>query len=113
MKKFRVYVVAMLAIAIACIGFVACNPKNDEKQSVLVVGTTMSVDSLNRLDSNGGAPGYNFDKIASTVSQIAAVSNIDGKYIGVDCNYALSKDGKTLTLTQKDGYKCARRPIRC
>ena len=105
MKKFRVYVVAILAIAIACIGFVACNPKNDEKQSVLVVGTTMSVDSLNRLDSNGGAPGYNFDKIASTVSQIAAVSNIDGKYIGVDCNYALSKDGKTLTLTQKDGYK--------
>lgn len=106
MKKSGIFIAAILVLVIACIGLVACNPKDEAKQpSVLVVGTTTTVDTLNRLDAKGGAPGYNFDKIASSVSQIAAVSKIDGEYVGVDCDYALSEDGKTLMLTQKDGYK--------
>lgn len=107
MKKSSFFIAVMLVLVIACIGLVACNPKDEAKQpSVLIVGTTMTVDTLNRLDTSGSATGgYYFDKIASSVSQIAAVSKIDGEYVGVDCDYALSEDGKTLTLTQKDGYK--------
>ncbi|HAT83735.1 MAG TPA: hypothetical protein DCS37_02410 [Clostridiales bacterium] len=107
MKKSSIFIAAMLVLVIVCIGLVACNPKDESKQSsILVVGTTMTVDTLNRLDTSGSATGgYYFDKIASSVSQIAAVSKIDGEYVGVDCDYALSEDGKTLMLTQKDGYK--------
>lgn len=107
MNKSKIIVAMMLVFIIATtsIAFVACNPKNNTKESVLMVGTTTVVDSLNRLDAAGGAPGYNFDKIASVVSQISAVSKIDGKFVGVDCDYKVSKDGKTVTLTQKEGYK--------
>ena len=107
MNKSKIIVAMMLVFIIATtsIAFVACNPKNNTKESVLMVGTTTVVDSLNRLDAAGGAPGYNFDKIASVVSQISAVSKIDGKFVGVDCDYKVSEDGKTVTLTQKEGYK--------
>lgn len=107
MNKSKVIVAMMLVFIIATtsIALVACNPKNNTKESVLMVGTTTVVDSLNRLDAAGGAPGYNFDKIASVVSQISAVSKIDGKFVGVDCDYKVSEDGKTVTLTQKEGYK--------
>lgn len=91
--------------AIACITLVACNQNGESQERVLIVGTTTVVDSLNRLDAAGGAPGYNFDKIASVVSQISAVSKIDGKYVGVACDYSVSEDGKTVTLTQKANYK--------
>ncbi len=96
----------ILLVAVAtCAMLAACNPQGDTPENVLVVGTTMVVDSLNRLDSNGGAPGYNFDKIAATVSQISAVAKIDGEYVGVGCDFIVSQDGNSVTLSQKSGYK--------
>lgn len=96
MNKSKIIVAMMLVFIIATTSsaLVACNPKNNTKESVLMVGTTTVVDSLNRLDAAGGAPGYNFDIIASVVSQISAVSKIDGKFVGVDCDYKVSEDGK-------------------
>ena len=58
MNKSKIIVAMMLVFIIATtsIAFVACNPKNNTKESVLMVGTTTVVDSLNRLDAAGGAP---------------------------------------------------------
>ncbi len=108
MKKSRIFVMLMAVAMVVVLGLsmVACNPKdNKEQENVLIVGTTTTVDTLNRLDAAGGAPGYQFDKIASVVSQIAAISKIDGKFVGVDCDFTVSEDGKTVTLTQRAGYK--------
>lgn len=105
MKKVILSVISAILIAtFGCLLF-ACNPVSAPKLNVLVIGTTMTVDSLNRLDAAGGAPGYNFDKIASSVSQITAVSKIDGAYVGVACDLSVSDDKKTVTLTLKDGFK--------
>ena len=81
----------------------ACNDA-DTEPNVLVVGTTMTVDSLNRLDASGGAPGYNFDKIASTLSQLTPVAEINGNFVSVACAFETAQDGTSLTLTVKDGY---------
>ncbi len=109
MKKNNVLIALLLTIVLAvmCVGLVACNPKDNAPQErILIVGTTMTVDTLNRLDADGSASGgYYFDKIASTVSQIAAVSVIDDSFVGVDCDLAVSDDKKTVMLTQKSGYK--------
>lgn len=95
-------VVCLTALLAACL--CACNgTKNAE--NILIVGTTMTVDSLNRLDSAGGAPGYNFDKIASAVSQITPVAQIDGEFIPLACGYNVSEDGTMVTLTLKNGFK--------
>lgn len=53
MNKSKIIVAMMLVciIATTSIAFVACNPKNNTKESVLMVGTTTVVDSLNRLDA--------------------------------------------------------------
>lgn len=104
-KNGILILVAIMFAVVAAATLFACNPQGGGNENVLVVGTTLEIDSLNRLDVSGGAPGYNFDKIASTVSQVSAVSKIDGLYVGVDCDYAVSKDGKEVTLTQKDGFK--------
>ncbi len=108
MKTTKIFgvLLSIVVLATVCIGLVACNTDTVAPQEkTLIVGTTMIVDSLNRLDANGGKAGYNFDKIASTVSQISAVSVIDGYYVGVDCDFTVSDDKKTVTLTQRDGYK--------
>lgn len=108
MKKSRIFVMLMAVAMVVVLGLsmVACNPKdNKEQENVLIVGTTTTVDTLNRMDAAGGAPGYQFDKIASVVSQIAAISKIDGEFVGVDCDFMVSEDGKTVTLTQRAGYK--------
>lgn len=106
-KQFLTALLVIVMVVLASVGFTACKQqdKNKEPNRTLVVGTTLTVDSLNRLDAAGNAPGYNFDKIASTVSQISAVSKIDGKFVSVACNFEVSEDGKTVKLTQKDGYK--------
>lgn len=108
MKRKNVLLTLLLVVVVLAtsIGLVACKkePKTRDPK-VLVVGTTLTVDKLNRLDANGGKPGYNFDKIASTVSQISAISKIDGKFVSVACNFEVSEDGTTVKLTQKDGYK--------
>ena len=59
MNKSKIIVAMMLVFIIATtsIAFVACNPKNNTKESVLMVGTTTVVDSLNRLDAAGGHAG--------------------------------------------------------
>lgn len=99
MKKIKILLFFIVVLAIsACL--VACNPQ-DTNENVFVVGTTMDVDSLNRLDTLGGGAGYNFDKIASTVSQMTAITQIDGNYESGACDYAVSEDGSTVTLTIK------------
>lgn len=106
-KQFLTALLVIVMVVLASVGFTACKQKdkNKEPNRTLVVGTTLTVDSLNRLDADGGKPGYYFDKIASTVSQISAVSKIDGKFVSVACNFEVSEDGTTVKLTQKDGYK--------
>lgn len=108
-KQFLTALLVIVMVVLASVGFTACKQqdknKNKEPNRTLVVGTTMTVDSLNRLDAVGGKPGYYFDKIASTVSQISAVSKIDGKFVSVACNFEVSEDGTTVKLTQKNGYK--------
>jgi len=104
MRKRVLFLSMLLSIVILlCAVFTACDREPDSAD-VLVVGTTMNVDSLNRLDSAGGAAGYNFDKIASSLSQLTAVSYTEEGYRPLLCEYAVSEDGKTLTLTMIDGY---------
>lgn len=94
----------LLIVIVTSITLFSCK-QNEPQELVLFVGTTAVVDSLNRLDVSGGAPGYNFDKIASTVSQLSAVSKIDGDYVGVACDFSITENGRKVTLTQKSGYK--------
>lgn len=108
-KHFLTALLVIVMVVLASVGFTACKPqgkdKDKEPNRTLVVGTTMTVDSLNRLDANGGDPGYNFSRIAYTVSQLTPVGKIDGKIVDISCKFTVSEDGKTVTLTQKDGYK--------
>ncbi len=108
MKRKHVLLTLLLIVvlAVSSIGLVACSPKEKPRDpEVLVVGTTAQVDSLNRLLTDGGEAGYAYDLIARTVSQITAISKINEKFVGVACDYAVSEDSKTVTLTLKDGYK--------
>ena len=100
--KIRKILFLILIIATVAACFVACNKDDSRSENVFIVGTTMEVDSLNRLDTLGGGAGYNFDKIASTVSQLAPVAQIDGSYVGSACDFDISEDGKTFTLTPKN-----------
>lgn len=104
--KVRMFLGLVLVLIVACACLFACNPDvtPENNPTVLVVGTTMSVDTLNRLDAAGGAPGYNFDKIASTVSQLTAIAKIDGKFEGVVCDYKVSDGGAIVSFTLKDGF---------
>lgn len=106
-KQFLTALLVIVMVVLASVGFTACQQKykNKEPNRTLVVGTTLTVDSLNRLDANGGDPGYNFSRIAYTVSQLTPVGKIDGKIVDISCKFTVSEDGKTVTLTQKDGYK--------
>ena len=78
---------------------------NKADPRTLIVGTTMKIDSLNRLDTNGGAPGYNFDKIAGSVSQLSPIAKIDGEYVDMCCAYTVDESNSSVTLSLKDGYK--------
>lgn len=108
MKRKHVLLTLLLIVvlAVSSIGLVACSPKEKPRDpEVLVVGTTLQVDSLNRFLTNGGEAGYNYDLIARVVSQIAAVNKVDGNFIGGACDFTVSEDDHTVTLTLKDGYK--------
>lgn len=98
-KKCGILIISIIITAIYVCIF-GCNDVQ-KASNVFIVGTTMEVDSLNRLDTLGGGAGYNFDKIASTLSQMSAVSQIDGSYVGSACDYEISDDGLTFTLTPK------------
>ena len=108
MKRKNVLLTLLLVVVVLAtsIGLVACKkePKTRDPK-VLVVGTTLTVDSLNRLEVSSAQPGYNYDLIARAVSQIAAVNKVDGKFIGGVCGFTVSEDDHTVTLTLKDGYK--------
>lgn len=100
-KKTIGFLMIFIVIFALSLCLVACNGNDNSGENTFIVGTTMEVDSLNRLDTLGGGAGYNFDKIASTVSQLTVVSQIDGSFVGNACDYSVSEDGKTFTLTPK------------
>ena len=95
-------VVCLTALLAACL--CACNDtKNAE--NVLIVGTKMTIESLNRLHALGGEPGYNFSMISATVSQVTPIAKMDGNFVPVACDFATSDNGSKVTLTLKDGFK--------
>lgn len=100
-KKTIGFLMIFTVIFALSLCLVACNGNDNSGENTFIVGTAMEVDSLNRLDTLGGGAGYNFDKIASTVSQLTVVSQIDGSFVGNACDYSVSEDGKTFTLTPK------------
>ncbi len=102
MKKGKALILGATALMTMSL-FSCADNKGDSK--TLIIGTTMKVDSLNRLDTNGGAPGYNFDKIASTISQLSPIAKIEGEYLDMCCTYAIDEDNKNVSISLKDGYK--------
>lgn len=108
-KQFLTALLVIVMVVLASVGFTACKQqdknKDKEPNRTLVVGTTLTVDKLNRLEVSSAQPGYNYDLIARAVSQIAAVNKVDGKFIGGVCGFTVSEDDHTVTLTLKDGYK--------
>ena len=73
-KKTIGFLMIFTVIFALSLCLVACNGNDNSSENTFIVGTAMEVDSLNRLDTLGGGAGYNFDKIASTVSQLTVVS---------------------------------------
>ncbi len=94
---------ALGCITVSLLSLTSCVPDNDER--ILFIGTTMKVDSLNRLDNAGGAPGYNYDKIASCLSQLTPIIKIDGDYVDLCCSYAVDETSGKIILSMKEGYK--------
>lgn len=107
-QKTRLLLGMIMVVIIAFTCLFACNPDDTPDTtdpSILVVGTTMHVDTLNRLDAAGSSTGgYYFDKIAATVSQLTAIAKIDGNFEGVACDYSVSDGGKIVKFTLKDGF---------
>ncbi len=96
----------LLALALASVSiFSLSSCANSSDEHTLIIGTTMQVDSLNRLDNAGGAPGYNFDKIASTVSQLTPIIKIDDGYYDLCCFFAIDEESNNVTISMKEGYK--------
>lgn len=103
-RKILLTVLIFAATVSLSMGLAACNPKAAEYSDTIIVGTTMTVDSLNRLDASGGQPGYNFDKLSSTVSQMQFVQAIGDKIEPMLCSLS-SSDGQNWTITLSSGYK--------
>lgn len=102
-SKRILFVLALALIVVMSVVFVACN-NNDSDSKTLIVGTSMSVKSLNRLDAKGGEPGYNFSMLSATVSQLTPFAKIDGEYRALACDYKTSEDEQTVTITMKQGF---------
>lgn len=101
----KLFLAVVLVVLIACTCLVACNDKGITDPSILIVGTTMHVDTLNRLDAGGSSTGgYYFDKIAATVSQLTTIAKIDGYFEGVACDFNVSDGGTIVKFTLKDGF---------
>lgn len=98
----------MLVIALVAsmsIGLTACNNDNDAQHSdVLIVGSTMEIKTLNRLDADGGAPGYSYDVLAASLTQLTPVYSGNGQYYPQLCNFTTSSDGLTWAFGVKSGY---------
>lgn len=112
MKKRNKILSLILIVAVvvaACVMLTACKPDKNpvtEKTDVLVIGSTMTINSLNRLDADGGQkPGYYFDVLSGTISQMTPVyTDAAGEFHTAICNYTISEDGLVYTFTVKDGY---------
>lgn len=97
------FVLALALIVVMSVVLVACN-NNGQDDDTLIVGTSMSIKSLNRLDAKGGQPGYNFSMLSATVSQLTPFAKIDGEYRALACDYQTSEGAKTVTITMKQGF---------
>lgn len=97
----------VLAIALCIPALTACNPnKNKNSEKTLIVGTTTVITSLNRLDAgSGGNPGYNYDVLSGTVSQLAPVAkNTDGTFKPLLTTYEETDGGRSWVFTVRDGF---------
>lgn len=102
-SKRILFVLALAMLVIMSVVLVACN-NNSSDSKTLIVGTSMPVKSLNRLDATGGQPGYNFSMLSATVSQLTPFAKIDGKYRALACDYQTSEGAKTVTVTLREGF---------
>lgn len=104
--KNRIFLTALLIIAIISlsVGFSACNRNEEQFSTTLIIGTSMTVDSLNRLEASGGEPGYNFDKISSTVSQMQFVQAVGDSIQPMLCSLS-SIDNINWKIALVSGYK--------
>lgn len=103
-SKRILFVLALALIVVMSVVFVACN-NNDSDSKTLIVGTKMTIESLNRLHALGGEPGYNFSMLSAAVSQVTSIAKMDGNFVPVACDFEISNDGSKVTLTLKDGFK--------
>lgn len=108
-KQLKTKVLGLLLIvalvASMCVGLAACNNDDGTQYSdVLIVGSTMKIETLNRLDADGGAPGYYYDVLAASLTQLTPVHSGNGQYYPHLCNYTTSSDGLTWTFDVKSGY---------
>lgn len=104
-SKRILFVLALALILVMSVVFVACNDNKATPSETLIVGTKMTIESLNRLHALGGEPGYNFSMISAAVSQVTPIAKMDGKFVPVACDFATSNDGAKVTLTLKNGFK--------
>lgn len=103
-SKRILFVLALALILVMSVVFVACNNKATPSET-LIVGTKMTIESLNRLHALGGEPGYNFSMISAAVSQVTPIAKMDGNFVPVVCDFSTSNDGAKVTLTLKNGFK--------
>lgn len=89
-------------LLLGAVGFSACNKA--EYADTLIVGTTTVVDTLNRLDSAGGAPGYAYTMLSNTLTHIPLVYFEDGEYRSLLCDITAREDGRTYVFALKDGF---------
>lgn len=105
-KTVALLVIALVTLAVTLpLVLTACdnNPAADEK--TLIVGTTTVITSLNRLDAqSGGNPGYNYDVLSGTVSQLAPVAKTtEGTFLPLLTDYTANDDG-SWTFTVREGF---------
>ena len=100
-SKRILFVLALAFILVMSVVFVACNNNKATPSETLIVGTKMTIESLNRLHALGGEPGYNFSMISAAVSQVTPIAKMDGNFVPVVCDFSTSNDGAKVTLTLK------------
>ncbi len=101
-NKIVSILILMLIMAVFATVLVACN-KTGDTNNTLVVGTGMAVESLNRLDAMGGAPGYNFDKLSTAVSQMQFVQAVGENINPMLCEVTTS-DNLNFEFVVMSGY---------
>lgn len=102
-KIISVLIAAALALSLS-LSLAACNDDETKYADVLVVGSTMQIDTLNRLDADGGQPGYNYDILSASLTQMTPVYASGGKYYPQICTYSTSSNGLVWAFDVKSGY---------